>query len=183
MKNQNLTFSFIHSSKFVCLLCAVLLAIGCSLSPKINETAKQEAETIANDASRIYQKAQEIVSMEIEYGWSLILEVNDTKTRNEKFISAAKELETARDKFLQASAKMNEALNGQKKYDNEQATRLSRMSEAYKRFSERAEFERKTWQEASTLTDPKLLRQKLTEAQKIQNKMTKDLMSFMRGIG
>ena len=110
----------------------------------------------------------------------MAIEVNDEKTRNAKFVSAAKELETARDKFLLASTKIREAMNGQKAFDNEQATRLSRMSNAYKQWSEMAEFERKTLQEASGMTDLKKLREKFTEAQKAWEKMNEDLMSSIR---
>ena len=144
MKGQNSTLCSLHRRKIIYLLCAVLLSIGCSQSPKINETARQEAEATANEATAIYKKAQEIISFENKYSWQMTIDVNDEKTRNAKFVSAAKELETARDKFLLASTKMREALNGQKAFDNELATRLSRMSNAYKQWSEMAEFARKT---------------------------------------
>jgi hypothetical protein len=77
---------------------------------------------------------------------------------------------------------MREALNGQKAFDNELATRLSRMSGVYKLWAEMAEFERQTWQESAGINDPKKLREKLTEAQKVQKKMSEELMSTIRGI-
>lgn len=164
------------------MLCAVLLSAGCNQSPRINEMARQEADATIDDALASYNKAQRIISLENNYSWEMTVEVNDQPTQNAKFAYAAGELETARDKFLQASAKMREALNGQKAFDNELATRLSRMSEAYQRWSELAEFERRNWQEASGLTDSGALREKLTEAQKKQQKMSEELMSMMRGI-
>jgi hypothetical protein len=182
MKTQAPNLCSTHWRKLVYVLCAVLLSTGCSQSPQINETARQEAEAISNDAAASYKKAQGIVSLENKYSWEMAVDVNDQQTRNAKFASAAKELEAARDKFMQASAKMREALNGQKAFDNELATRLSRKSELYKLWSEVAEFERKTWQESAGINDPKKLRETLTEAQKEQKKMSEELMSATRGI-
>jgi hypothetical protein len=183
MKNQLPNLRPIRRAKLAYVLCVALLSAGCGQSAQINEAARREAEATANDATASYKKAQDIVSLGNKYSWEMAVDVNDQQTRNAKFTSAAKELEAARDKFSQASVKMREALNGQKAFDNELATRLSRMSDAYKRWSELAEFERKAWQEASAMTDPKAIREKLTEAQKQQQKMNEELMSMMRGIG
>lgn len=106
--------------------------------------------------------------------------MNDAKTRNEKFLTAAKDLESARDKFLQASTKMTEAMGGQDRLDSEEAGNLSRRSGAYKMWSDMAELERKALQEASTMIDTKAIHQKLDETQEKRDKMNKDLMELIR---
>ena len=169
--------------KLAYVLCAVLSGAACSQSAQINETARREAEAMAKDATASYEKAQGAISLRNKYSWEMAVDVSDQQTRNAKFASAAKDLETARDKFSQASAKMSEALNGQKAFDNELATRLSRTSEAYKEWSELAEYERKTWQEASDMTDPKALREKLSEAQKKQQQKKEVVMARLRASG
>jgi hypothetical protein len=180
MNTQNSSFYFVSKRKLYSLLCAVLLSISCAQSPKINETARQEAETLANEASAIYKKSQQAISFDNKYSWKMAVDVNDAKIRNEKFLSAAKDLESAREKFLQASTKMTEAMNGQTRFDSEEARNLSRKSDTYKMWADMAELERKTLQEASAVTDTKALSQKLTEAQEKRDKMNKDLMEFMK---
>src|SRR5688572_13408478 len=51
----------IMNRKFICLLWAVLLIVGCgsSQSVKINEAARKEAETAENEAVTAYKKAGE----------------------------------------------------------------------------------------------------------------------------
>ena len=169
---------------FVCVLCTVVLAItACSRSPEINETVRKEAETIADQASAAYKEARSSVSLDNKYSWQGAIEVNDEKTRNEKFTAAAKGLEVARDKFLDASKKMKDALGGQAAFDNKLATRVSRTSEAYKYWSDLAEFERKTWKDAAETTDANVLKQNLSVAQQKQQKMNEVLMAMMQGIG
>lgn len=179
MNNKNLISYFLGRRKFFSLLCAVLLCISCTKSPKINETARQEAETLAKEATAVYEKSQQTISFKNKYSWEMAINVDDAKTRNGKFLSAAKDLELAKEKFLQASAKMTEAMNGQTKFDSDEAKKLSQKSQTYKMWSEMAEFERKTLQDATLVSDPKPLQQKLTEAQEKRDNMNKELMEYI----
>jgi hypothetical protein len=183
MITKNSIFYLFIGRKIYGLLCLALLSIGCAQAPKINAAARQEAETLANDATALYKKSQQAISFDNKYSWKMAVDMDDAKTRNGKFLSAAKDLESARDKFLQASTKMTEAMNGQTRLDSDEAGNLSRMSRAYKLWSDMAELERKTLQDASVMTDPKALDQKLTEAQENRDKMNKDLMEIIRLAG
>lgn len=69
MKTQNSIFYLLVVRKPFGLLCIALLCISCAQSPKINETARKEAETLANDASNIYKKSQQSISFDNKYTW------------------------------------------------------------------------------------------------------------------
>ena len=167
---------------FAYLVSVLLLSAGCSKSA-INETARKEAEAIAKEATGVYEKSQGSISLRNPYTWQAAIEVNDEQTRKGKFVAAAKQLEQARDKFLEASTKMTEALNGQKAFDNQLATQLSRTQRLYQAWSELAEFEMKTWQDASSMSDTKLLTDKLKEAHKKQQKLNEVVTASIQGIG
>lgn len=162
------------------VLLIILLGISCAQTPKIDEMARKEAESLANEASALYKKSQQSVSFDNKYSWMMAVGVDDAKTRNGKFASAAKDLDSTRDKFLQASTKMTEAMNGQTRLDSEEARDLWNRSNSYKMWAEMAEFERKTLQEATAVTDPKALEKKMTEAQEERDQMNKNLMAQMR---
>lgn len=180
MKNKNSISYFVGKRKHFSLLCAILLCISCTKLPKINETARQEAETLAKDAAAVYEKSQQAVSFQNKYTWMSAISMDDVKTRSAKFLSAAKDLESAKDKFSQASAKMTEAMNGQTRLDSDEARYLHSKSTAYKMWAEMADFESKTLRDASNVTDKKALEQKLTEAQEKRDKLNKELMEYMR---
>jgi hypothetical protein len=68
-------------------------------------------------------------------------------------------------------------MNGQMSFDNKEARFLGRSSEAYKLWSEMAEFERKTCQDWSQAKDPKAIEANLDVAVKARNKMSDAVMS------
>ena len=167
--------------KTICL-CTVLLIVGCgsSRSAKFNEAARKEAETAENEAVTAYKKAGESISLENRYGVDMAMTMRDWKTNKAKFATTAKNYETARDKFALASTKMREAMNGQASFDNKEAGFLGRSSEAFKLWSEMAEFERKTCQDWSEAKDPKAIQDNLDVAVKARKKMNDAVMSMMR---
>jgi mevalonate pyrophosphate decarboxylase len=75
---------------------------------------------------------------------------------------------------------MTEAMNGQASFDSDEARILFRKSDTYKMWAEMAELERKTLQEASTMTDTKAMTQKLTETQEKRDKLNKVLMESIK---
>lgn len=168
--------------KFIFLLCGVLLIVGCgsSRAVKINETARKEAGMAETDAVTAYTKAVESISLENRYGVEIATTMGEWKTNKAKFAAAAKNYETARDKFALASTKMREAMNGQASVDNKEAGFLGRSSEAYKLWSEMAEFERKTCQDWSEARDPKAIQDNLDVAVKARKKMNDEVMSMIR---
>lgn len=168
--------------KIICLLWAVLLIIGCgsSQSAKINEAARKEAETAEKEAVTAYKKAGESISLENRYSVEFATTMGDWKTNKAKFAAAAKDYETARDKFALASTKMREAMSGQASFDNKEAGFLGRSSEAFKLWSEMAEFERKTCQDWSEAKDPKAIKDNLDAAVKARRKMNDEVMSMIR---
>jgi len=168
--------------KTIWLLCAVLLIAGCgSLKPaKFNEGARQEAETAENEAVAAYKKAVESISLENRYGVEMATTMGEWKTNKAKFAAAAEDYDTARVKFALASTKMREAMNGQASFDNKEAGSLGRSSEAFKLWSEMAEFERKTCQDWSEAKDPKAIQDNLDMAIKARKKMNDEVMSMMR---
>lgn len=180
MNNKNLISYFAGKRKVFGLLCAFLFCVSCTNLPKINETARQEAETLAKEATALYEKSQQPVSFQNKYTWMSAISMDDAKTRSGKFLSVAKGLESAKDKFLQASAKMTEALNGQTRFDSDDAKKLQGKSQIYKMWAEMADFESKSLQDASAVTDKKALEQKMTEAQEKRDKMNKELMEYIR---
>ena len=131
--------------KIICLLWAVLLISGCgsSQSAKFNEAARKEADTAENEGVTAYKRAVESISLENRYGVESAMTMSDWKTNKAKFAAAARDYETARDKFALASTKMREAINGQRSFDNKRAGFLERSSTAFELWSEMAEFERK----------------------------------------
>ena len=168
--------------KIICLLWAVLLIIGCgrSQSVKINETARKEAETAENEAVKAYKRAVESISLENRYGVEMATTMGDWKTNKAKFTAAARNYETARDKFALTSTKMREAMNGQASFDNKRAAYLGRSSTAFKLWSEMAEFERKTCQDWSEAKDPKAIQANLDVVVKARKKMNDEVMSMIR---
>jgi hypothetical protein len=168
--------------KTIWLLCAVLLIIGCgkSQSAKFNEAARMEGETAGNEAVTAYNRAGKSISLENRYAAESAATLGDWKTNKAKFAAAAGNYETARDKFALASTKMREAMNGQASFDNKEARFLGRSSEAFKLWSEMAEFERKTCQDWSEAKDPKAIQDNLDVAVKARNKMSDAVMSMMR---
>lgn len=176
--NKNSISYFVGKRKLFSLLCAVLLCVSCTKLPKINEAARQEAETLAKDATASYEKSQKSVSFANKYSWQV--DVDDAKTRSGKFLAAAKDLELARDKFLQASTKIAEAMNGQTSFDSDEARYLWQKSRGYKAWSDMAEFERTALQDAAAMTDTKTQNQKLTVAQEKRDEMNKELMAIMK---
>jgi hypothetical protein len=168
--------------KIICLLWAVLLIVGCgrSQSAKINEAARMEAETAGNEAVTAYKRAGESISLENRYGAAMAATIGDWKTNKAKFAAAAEDYDTARVKFALASTKMREAMNGQASFDNKEAGFLGRSSEAFKLWSEMAEFERKTCQDWSEAKDPKAIQDNLDVAVKARKKMNDAVMSMMR---
>ena len=162
--------------KTIWLLCVVLLIIGCGRSVKFNEVARKEAEAAENEAVTAYTKAGKSISLENRYS----VAIGDSKTLKAKLAAAARDYETARDKFALASTKMREAMNGQASFDNKEAGFLGRSSEAYKLWSEMAEFERKTCQDWSEVKDPKAIEDNLDVAVKARNKMNDGVMSMLR---
>ena len=170
------------NQKTIWLLCAVLLIAGCgsSQSAKINEAARKEAQTAENEAVKAYTRAVESVSLENRYGVEMAATMGDWKTNKAKFAAAAKDYGTARDKYSLASTKMREAMNGQASFDNKEAGFLGRSSEAFKLWSEMAEFERKTCQDWSEAKDPKAIQDNLDMAIKARKKMNDEVMSMMR---
>jgi hypothetical protein len=166
--------------KTICLLWAVLLIVGCGKSAKFNQAARMEAETAGNEAVTAYKRAGESISLENRYGAESAATIGDWKTNKAKFAAAAGNYETARDKFALASTKMREAMNGQASFDNKEARFLGRSSEAFKLWSEMAEFERKTCQDWSQAKDPKAIQDNLEVAVKARNKMNDAVMSMMR---
>ena len=167
--------------KTLWLLCAVLLIVGCgrSQSAKFNEAARKEAETAKNEAVKAYTRAVESISLENRYGVEMATTMGNWKTNKAKFAAAARDYETARDKFALASTKMREAMNGQASFDNKEAKFLGRSSEAFKLWSEMAEFERKTCQDWSEAKDPKTIQDNLDVAVKARKKMNDAVMSMM----
>ena len=93
MKSQN---RMVPSEQLKSLLCvlgmAFLLTIACSRSPQINETARKEAEAIADEATVAYKDARRSVSLDNKYSCQGAIEINDEPTRNEKFTTAARDL-------------------------------------------------------------------------------------------
>jgi len=170
------------NQKTIWLLCAVLLIAGCgrSQSVKINEAARKEAQTAENDAVTAYKRAGESISLENRYGVEMATTMGDWKTNKAKFAAAAEDYDTARVKFALASTKMREAMNGQASFDNKEAKFLGRSSEAFKLWSEMAEFERKTCQDWSEAKDPKTIQDNLDVAVKARKKMNDAVMSMMR---
>ena len=168
--------------KTIWLLCAVLLIAGCgsSQSAKINEAARKEAQTAENEAVKAYTRAVESVSLENRYGVEMAATMGDWKTNKAKFAAAAEDYDTARVKFALASTKMREAMNGQASFDNKEAGSLGRSSEAFKLWSEMAEFERKTCQDWSEAKDPKAIQDNLDVAVKARKKMNDEVMSMIR---
>ena len=168
--------------RLICLLCAVLLIAGCgsSRSVKINEVARQEAETAENEAVAAYKKALESISLENRYGVEMATTMGDWKTSKAKFAAAARDYETARDKFALASTKMREAMNGQASFDNKRVGYLGRTSTAFKLWSEMAEFERKTCQDWSEAKGPKAIQDNLDVALKARKKMNDEVTSMIR---
>lgn len=162
--------------KTICLLGAVLLIVGCGRSVKVNEAARKEAEAAENEAVTAYTRAGKSISLENRYS----VAIGDWKTNKAKLAAAAKDYETARDKFALASTKMREAMNGQASFDNKEAGFLGRSSTAYKLWSEMAEFERKTCQDWSEAKDPKAIQDNLDAAVKARKKMNDEVMSMIR---
>jgi hypothetical protein len=162
--------------KIICLLWAALLIAGCGRSVKFNEVARKEAEAAENEAVTAYTKAGKSISLENRYS----VATGDSKTLKAKLAAAARDYETARDKFALASTKMREAMNGQMSFDNKEAGFLGRSSEAYKLWSEMAEFERKTCQDWSEAKDPKAIEDNLDVAVKARKKMSDGVMSMLR---
>ena len=179
MNIRNFMTGLLVRKKLGALVCLALLSIGCG-SAKIDTAAQKEGETLANEASAVYKKSQQSISFDNKYSWDTAVNMDDEKTRNGKFTAAAKDLEAAKDKFSQASAKMKQAMNGQDKFASAETKTLAQKSQTYKMWSDLAEFERKTLQDASTMTDKKALIQKLTEAQAERDKMNKELMDYMK---
>jgi len=168
--------------KTIWLLCAVLLIIGCgkSQSAKFNEAARMEAETAGNEAVTAYTRAGKSISLENRYGAESAATMGDWKTNKGKFAAAARDYETARDRFALASTKMREAMNGQASFDNKEAGYLGRSSTAFKLWSEMAEFERKTCQDWSEAKNAKAIQDNLDVAIKARKKMNDEVMSMMR---
>jgi hypothetical protein len=168
--------------KIIYLLCAVLLIVGCgrSQSAKFNEVARKEADTAENEAVKAYTRAIESISLDNRYGVEMATTMGNWKTNKAKFAAAARDYETARDKFALASTKMREAMNGQASFDNKRVAYLGRSSTAFKLWSEMAEFERKTCQDWSEAKDPKAIQDNLDVAVKARKKMNDAVMSMMR---
>ena len=168
--------------KTIWLLCAVLLIAGCgsSQSAKINEAARKEAQTAENEAVKAYTRAVESVSLENRYGVEMATTMGEWKTNKAKFAAAAEDYDTARVKFALASTKMREAMNGQASFDNKEAGSLGRSSEAFKLWSEMAEFERKTCQDWSEAKNPKAIQDNLDVALKARKQMNGEVMSMIR---
>jgi len=168
--------------KTIGLLCAVLLIVGCgsSRSARFNEMARMEAEKAENEGGTAYTKAIESISLDNRYGVEIATTMGDWKTNKAKFAAAAEDYDTARVKFALASTKMREAMNGQASFDNKEAGSLGRSSEAFKLWSEMAEFERKTCQDWSEAKDPKAIQDNLDMAIKARKKMNDEVMSMMR---
>jgi hypothetical protein len=168
--------------KTIWLLCAVLLIVGCgrSQSVKFNETARKEADTAENEAVAAYTRAVESISLDNRYGVELATTMGDWKTNKAKFAAAAEDYDTARVKFALASTKMREAMNGQASFDNKRAAFLGRSSEAFKLWSEMAEFERKTCQDWSEAKDPKAIQDNLDVVLKARKKMNDEVTSMIR---
>jgi hypothetical protein len=160
------------------LLLSALL--GCGSSPKINDAALREGEALGKEASALYEKAQTDISLANKYTWQAWVDVRSAKDRDQQLTATAKELEAVRDKFAAASSKMKEALNGQKPFDSNEAKHASKMSEAYRQWSEMVEFERKTWQESVGVADAKALNDKLTDATNKYKKMNEDVMASIK---
>ena len=167
--------------KTIGLLCAVLLIVGCgsSRSARFNEMARMEAEKAENEGGTAYTKAIESISLDNRYGVEIATTMGDWKTNKAKFAAAAEDYDTARVKFALASTKMREAMNGQASFDNKEAKFLGRSSEAFKLWSEMAEFERKTCQDWSEAKDPKTIQDNLDVAVKARKKMNDAVMSMM----
>ena len=168
--------------KTIGLLCAVLLIVGCgsSRSARFNEMARMEAETAENEGGTAYTKAIESISLDNRYGVEMATTMGDWKTNKAKFAAAARDYETARDKFALASTKMREAMNGQASFDNKRAAYLGRRSTAFKLWSEMAEFERKTCQDWSEAKNPKAIQDNLDVALKARKQMNGEVMSMIR---
>lgn len=168
--------------KTICLLCAVLLIVGCgrSHSAKFNEAARMEAETAENEAVKAYTRALESISLENRYEVEMATKMGDWKTNKAKLAAAARDYETARDKFALTSTKMREAMNGQASFDSKRLAYLGRLSTAFKLWSEMSEFERKTCQDWSQAKDPKAIQGNLDVAIKARKKMNDEVTSMIR---
>jgi|ERR1043166_408092 hypothetical protein len=141
------------------LLLAALFAsaAACESNPRalqVNQKARAEAESGAKEAARAYRKTKDL----LDYKFSSF-PASDALAAIKKgkslFEDEAADFETAADEFRQMSAKYLEALNGGKESDSELHRRLYRLSEAYRKWAELAELDRRICQEAAGIKDLK----------------------------
>jgi hypothetical protein len=141
------------------LLLAALFAsaAACGSNPRappVNQEARAEAERSAKEAALAYRKTKDL----LDYKFSSF-PASDALAAIKKgkhlFEDEAADFETAADEFRQASAKYLEAMNGGKESDSELHQKLYRLSEAYRKWAELAELDRRICQEAAEIKDLK----------------------------
>ncbi|MEP7211820.1 MAG: hypothetical protein ABI791_02015 [Acidobacteriota bacterium] len=157
----------------------LLIALfGCG--SKIDKAALAEGEAAGKDASVLYEMSQKEISLANKYSWQKWVELRGAKERDAQLAVTAKQLEAARDKFTAASTKITESLRGQNPFTNDETKSASRMGDAYRKWSEMAEYERKTLQESVGINDVKVLTDKFTEAGAKQAKMNENVMAIIK---
>jgi hypothetical protein len=131
-------------------------------APQVNQKARAEAESGAKEAARAYRKTKDL----LDYKFSSF-PASDALAAIKKgkplFEDEAADFENAADGFRQASAKYLEALNGGKESDYELHRRLYMLSEAYRKWAELAELDRRICQEAAGIKDLKSFEDKAEE--------------------
>lgn len=146
-----------RAARLLLLVAVFAPAAACKTNPRtpqVNQKARAEAERTAKEAARVYRKAKGL----LDYKFSS-LPASDALAAIKKgehlFEDEAADFKTAADEFRQASAKYLEALNGGKDSDSELHRRLFRLSEAYRKWAELAELDRRICQEAAGVKDLK----------------------------
>ena len=118
-------------------------AAACKRSPRapvINRQARAEAEAAAKEAAQLYRKTKDLLDYKLSS-----FQTSDALAAIRKgkllFESEAADFKAAEDKFNEASGKYAGALGGGEAADSELHRRLSRLSEAYKKWAELAELD------------------------------------------
>jgi hypothetical protein len=169
------------AARFLLLFAAFASAAACKTNPRapqVNQKARAEAEASAKEAAQVYRKTKDL----LDYKFSSF-PASDALAAIKKgrhlFEDEATDFETAADEFRQASAKYFEALNGGKESDSELHQRLYRLSEAYGKWAELAELDRRICQEAAEIKDLKSFTDKAEELDEKARKLNDEVKQLI----
>lgn len=144
-----------RAARLLLLFAVFAPAAACKTNPRapqVNQEARAEAERSAKEAALVYRKTKDL----LDYKFSSF-PASDALAAIRKgkllFEDEAADFETAADELRQASAKYLEALNGGNASDSELHRRLYMLSEAYKKWAELAELDRRICLEAAGIKD------------------------------